>query len=67
MKVKSMARSLTLLVERLSTMREQMTAMHEVMMRGPMHPSGGASEKRPSTEPDMAEAEAGEMCREVPF
>jgi hypothetical protein len=67
MKVNVMARILTLLVERLSIMREQAMAMDELMMRGPMHPSGGASEKRPSTEPDMAEAEAGEMCREVPF
>jgi hypothetical protein len=68
MKIEAMARVITLLVERLSIMREQMMDMHELMMRTPMGPGASAPDPGRSTETDeMAEAEAGAMCREEPF
>ena len=68
MKIETMARLVTLLVERLSIMREQMMDMHELMMRAPLGPSTSATRKGQLAETDdMAEVEAGAMCREVPF
>jgi hypothetical protein len=68
MKIDAMARVITLLVERLSIMREQMMDMHTLMMTAPMGPGASGIEPGRSTETDdMAEAEAGAMCREVPF
>jgi hypothetical protein len=68
MKIETMARLVTLLVERLSIMREQMMDMQELMMRAPLGPSASAPHPGQSAETeDMAEAEAGAMCREVPF
>jgi hypothetical protein len=68
MKIETMARVVTLLVERLSIMREQMMDMHELMMLAPLGPSAGATHPGQSAETDdMAEVEAGAMCREVPF
>jgi hypothetical protein len=68
MKIEAMARVITLLVERLSIMREQMMDMHALMMSAPMGPGASAITPGRSTETDdMAEAEAGAMCREVPF
>jgi hypothetical protein len=68
MKIETMARLVTLLVERLSIMREQTMDMHELMMRAPLGPSASAIDPGRSTETDnMAELDAGEMCREMPF
>jgi hypothetical protein len=68
MKIEAMARLITLLVGRLSIMREQMMDMHELMMHAPLGPGASATDPGRSTETDdMAEAEAGELCREVPF
>jgi hypothetical protein len=68
MKIEAMARLITLLVERLSILREQMMDMHEPMMRSPLGPSASAIDPGRATETnDMAEAEAGGMCRDVLF
>ena len=68
MKIETMARVVTLLVERLSIMREQMMDMHELMMRAPLGPSASATHPGQSAETDdLAEVEGGAMCREVPF
>jgi hypothetical protein len=66
MKVEAMARAVTLLADRLSTMRQQMTAMHQLMMRMTTDPAWGDSDTGPSTAPaDEVEPEA--MCRETRF
>jgi hypothetical protein len=67
MKVETMARAVTLLVERLSTVRQQMTAMHEVMMHMSTGPVWGESSTGRSTMPPADEVEPEAMCREVRF
>jgi hypothetical protein len=64
MKIETMARLVTLLVERLSIMREQMMDMQELMMLTPLNPSASATHPgRLAETDDIAEVEAGAMCR----
>jgi hypothetical protein len=65
MKIDLMARVLTLLVERQSALREQMTAMHQSMMRM-MAPMEHLSVEGPSGGVTTDEVEPGSMCGETP-
>jgi hypothetical protein len=65
LKIEAMARVLTLLVERQSAMREQMTAMHGLMMHM-MAPMEDLSIEGPSGAVVPEDVDPGSMCVETP-
>ena len=66
LKIETMARVLTLLVERQSVLREQMMAMQELMMRM-MGPVEDLSIQGPSGEVVPEDVDPGAMCMERSF
>lgn len=65
LKIETMARALTLLVERHTAMREQMRAMHQLMMHM-MLPTEDFSIEGPSSAVVPEEVDPGSMCVERP-